>query len=102
MSAYRSACPTMGGRADIYVGFYEVGLRSLRPGGRLGFICADRWMRNQYGHRLRELGGRVTRVPGAAASSILVSTASWSPTACTEECPEVGPIGHCRMPHRTS
>ena len=30
MSAYRSACPTMGGRSDIYVGFYEVGLRSLR------------------------------------------------------------------------
>ncbi len=55
MSAYRSACPTMGGRADIYVGFYEIGLRSLRPGGRLGFICADRWMRNQYGRRLREL-----------------------------------------------
>ncbi|MGH3927656.1 MAG: Eco57I restriction-modification methylase domain-containing protein, partial [Pseudonocardiaceae bacterium] len=55
MSAYRSACPTMGGRADIYVGFYEVGLRTLRPGGRLGFICADRWMRNQYGRRLREL-----------------------------------------------
>lgn len=55
MSAYRSACPTMGGRADIYVGFYEVGLRSLKPGGRLGFICADRWMRNQYGRRLREL-----------------------------------------------
>ncbi|MGQ0716627.1 MAG: Eco57I restriction-modification methylase domain-containing protein [Pseudonocardiales bacterium] len=55
MSAYRSACPTMGGRADIYVGFYEVGLRSLRPGGRLAFICADRWMRNQYGRRLREL-----------------------------------------------
>lgn len=55
MSAYRLACPTMGGRADIYVGFYEVGLRSLRAGGRLGFICADRWMRNQYGRRLREL-----------------------------------------------
>lgn len=55
MSAYRSACPTMGGRADIYVGFYEVALRSLKPGGRLGFICADRWMRNQYGRNLREL-----------------------------------------------
>jgi hypothetical protein len=55
MNAYRRACPTMGGRADIYVGFYEVGLRSLMPGGRLGFICADRWMRNQYGRRLREL-----------------------------------------------
>lgn len=58
MSAYRSACPTMGGRADIYVGFYEVGLRSLKPGGRLGFICADRWMRNQYGRNLRELVAR--------------------------------------------
>ena len=58
MSAYRAACPTMGGRADIYIGFYEVGLRSLKPGGRLGFICADRWMRNQYGRRLRELVNR--------------------------------------------
>ncbi|RFS87212.1 SAM-dependent methyltransferase [Actinomadura spongiicola] len=55
MAAYRSACPTMGGRADIYVGFYEIGLRSLKPGGKLGFICADRWMRNQYGRRLRQM-----------------------------------------------
>jgi adenine-specific DNA-methyltransferase len=54
-SAYRSTCATMGGRADIYIGFYEVGLRSLKPDGRLGFICADRWMRNQYGQKLREL-----------------------------------------------
>ncbi|MFC0544021.1 Eco57I restriction-modification methylase domain-containing protein [Kutzneria chonburiensis] len=58
MNAYRSSCSTMGGRADIYVGFYEVALRSLKPGGRLGFICADRWMRNQYGRNLR---GMVTR-----------------------------------------
>lgn len=53
-AAYRRVCQTMGGRADIFVGFYEVGLRALRPGGALGFICADRWMRNQYGTRLRE------------------------------------------------
>jgi hypothetical protein len=45
----------MGGRADVYVGFFEVGLNSLRPGGKLGFICADRWMRNQYGQRLRNM-----------------------------------------------
>jgi adenine-specific DNA-methyltransferase len=55
MRVYRALCPTMGGRADIYVGFYEVGLTSLKQGGTLGFICADRWMRNQYGRRLREL-----------------------------------------------
>ncbi|MFD7529358.1 Eco57I restriction-modification methylase domain-containing protein [Streptomyces sp. NPDC059849] len=55
MAAYRRACSTMGGRADIYIGFYEVALRSLNRGGQLGFICADRWMRNQYGRRLRQL-----------------------------------------------
>ncbi|MFB6889358.1 Eco57I restriction-modification methylase domain-containing protein [Kitasatospora sp. NPDC056327] len=55
MSAYREACSTMGGRADIYIGFYEVALRSLKPEGKLGFICADRWMRNQYGRKLRQL-----------------------------------------------
>lgn len=53
--AYRDECRTMRGRADIYVGFYEKGLSLLGPEGRLGFICADRWMRNQYGARLREL-----------------------------------------------
>jgi adenine-specific DNA-methyltransferase len=52
--AYRTECTTMRGRADIYVGFYEKGLELLRPGGKLAFICADRWMRNQYGGRLRQ------------------------------------------------
>lgn len=54
-TAYRRACATMGGRADVYVGFFEVALDALRAGGALGFICADRWMRNQYGQRLRAL-----------------------------------------------
>ncbi|GAA3837121.1 Eco57I restriction-modification methylase domain-containing protein [Streptomyces chiangmaiensis] len=55
MKAYRQACPTTEGRADIYIGFYEAGLRKLRQDGKLGFICADRWMRNQYGRGLRQL-----------------------------------------------
>ncbi|MCL3838014.1 Eco57I restriction-modification methylase domain-containing protein [Aeromicrobium duanguangcaii] len=50
---YRELWPTMTGRADIYVGFYERGLRLLSPNGRLAYICADRWMRNAYGARLR-------------------------------------------------
>ncbi|MBU1225991.1 MAG: N-6 DNA methylase [Actinobacteria bacterium] len=53
--AYRRACPTMQGRSDIYVGFIEMGLRLLRSDGKLGYICADRWMRNQYGGALRQL-----------------------------------------------
>ncbi len=50
---YRQLFPTMRGRADLYVGFYEAALRQLRPGGVCAFICADRWMVNQYGEMLR-------------------------------------------------
>lgn len=53
--AYRTECTTMRGRADLYVGFFEKGLSMLGPEGRLAFICADRWMHNQYGERLRAL-----------------------------------------------
>ena len=52
--AYRSMWPTMRGRADIYIGFFEKGLSLLDPEGRLAYICADRWMRNQYGAHLRK------------------------------------------------
>jgi len=56
-AAYRRACPTMGGRADLFVGFYEMGLRALKVDGTLAFICADRWMHNAYGRALRSLVG---------------------------------------------
>jgi hypothetical protein len=55
---YRSTWPTMRGRGDIYVGFIERSLRMLKPRGKVGFICADRWMRNQYGGDLRQLVAR--------------------------------------------
>lgn len=55
MDAYRRRCLTMRGRSDIYIGFIELGLDLLEPAGALGFICADRWMRNQYGAYLRAL-----------------------------------------------
>jgi adenine-specific DNA-methyltransferase len=52
---YRDAYPTMRGRADLYVAFFEAALRQLKEGGTCAFICADRWMRNQYGAELRAL-----------------------------------------------
>jgi len=54
-AAYRRVCPTMRGRSDVYVGFFERGLRLLSDGGALGFIAPDRWMHNQYGAGLRQL-----------------------------------------------
>ena len=52
---YRDLYPTMRGRADLYVAFFEASLRLLKPNGVCAFICADRWMRNQYGTELRRL-----------------------------------------------
>jgi len=53
MEEYRRRYNTIYDRADLYVPFIERSLSLLAPGGRLGFICADRWMKNRYGGPLR-------------------------------------------------
>lgn len=55
MAEYRDRYTTIYGRADLYIPFIERSLRSLSQGGQLGFICADRWMKNRYGGPLRQL-----------------------------------------------
>lgn len=55
LEEYRRRYPTMYDRADLYVPFIERSLRLLGEGGELGFICADRWMKNRYGGPLRAL-----------------------------------------------
>lgn len=54
MSEYRARYSTIYDRADIYIPFIERGLDSLNKSGQLGFICADRWMKNRYGGPLRQ------------------------------------------------
>lgn len=55
MAIYRERYDTIYDRADLYVPFIERSLKLLEPGGTLGFICADRWMKNRYGGPLRSL-----------------------------------------------
>lgn len=55
MAEYRRRYRTIYDRADIYIPFIERSLALLNSGGVLGFICADRWMKNRYGRPLREL-----------------------------------------------
>jgi len=52
---YRLRFHTFYDRADIYIPFIEKSLGSLVPSGVLGFICADRWMKNKYGGPLRKM-----------------------------------------------
>ncbi|MBU2760262.1 N-6 DNA methylase [Acidithiobacillus sp. RW2] len=55
LAEYRGRYQTMYDRADIYIPFIERSLSALAKGGSLGFICADRWMKNRYGGPLRSL-----------------------------------------------
>ena len=55
LAEYRSRYTTVYDRADLYIPFIERSLRLLKKGGVLGFICADRWMKNRYGGPLRAL-----------------------------------------------
>lgn len=55
---YRRRFFTLYDRADLYIPFIERSLRLLAKGGKLGLICADRWMKNRYGGPLRALVSR--------------------------------------------
>jgi hypothetical protein len=41
------------GKTDIAMPFMEMGVRQLRPGGRLGFIIQNRFFKTEYGERTR-------------------------------------------------
>ncbi len=58
LTAYRRQFGTLTHRADLYVAFIERGLELLAPTGRLAFICANRFAKNQYGAALRKLIAR--------------------------------------------
>jgi Eco57I restriction-modification methylase/Putative RNA methylase family UPF0020 len=41
------------GDADIYVYFYELGIRLLKPGGWMSFVVTNKWFKADYGEPLR-------------------------------------------------
>lgn len=54
---YRKKFGTFSHRSDIYIAFFEKGLNILKNNGVLSFICSNRWIKNQYGEKLRKLIG---------------------------------------------
>lgn len=52
---YRRQFSTLTDRADLYIAFFQQGLRLLSEDGVLAFICANRFAKNQYGAELRRL-----------------------------------------------
>ena len=50
---FQNAYESFHGMADLYVYFYELGIRVLKPGGLLSFIVTNKWMKAGYGEPLR-------------------------------------------------
>lgn len=53
LSIYKRLFHTFHYRADLYILFFEKTLKSLRNGGHHCFICSNRWLKNEYGKKLR-------------------------------------------------
>lgn len=53
--ALRAGYAAYDGMADLYVYFYEQGLRLLRPGGRMSYVVTNKWLKAGYAEALREL-----------------------------------------------
>ena len=43
------------GMADLYVYFYEQGLKLLKPGGRMSYVVTNKWLKAGYAEALRDL-----------------------------------------------
>jgi hypothetical protein len=54
LNEYRRRFRTLYDRADLYIPFFERALDLLSDDGVLGYICANRWLKNRYGGPLRE------------------------------------------------
>lgn len=53
--ALKASYTSFDGMADLYVYFYEQGLRLLRPGGRMSYVVTNKWLKAGYAEALREL-----------------------------------------------
>lgn len=53
--ALESAYESFAGTADLYVYFYEQGLKLLRPGGRMAYVVTNKWLKAGYAEGLRKL-----------------------------------------------
>jgi hypothetical protein len=60
--AFRQHYECFTGTADLYVYFYEAGIKLLRNGGTFSFITSNKWFRSGYGEKLRGWLAKNTRV----------------------------------------
>lgn len=60
-TGFQHAYECFTGTADLYVYFYERGVKLLKAGGVLSYISSNKWYRSAYGEKLRTWLGQQTR-----------------------------------------
>lgn len=50
---FKAGYSTFAGMADLFVYFYEQGLRLLKPGGRMSYVVTNKWLKAGYAEELR-------------------------------------------------
>ena len=53
--ALAASYATFAGTADLYVYFFEQGLRLVRPGGRVAYVVTNKWLKAGYAEELRAM-----------------------------------------------
>lgn len=51
---YEKHLPSQTARGDIFLPFLDRAFELLRPGGKCGFLCSDRWLYMAFGHKFRK------------------------------------------------
>ncbi len=54
-AALAASHATFAGMADLYVYFFEQGVRLVRPGGRIAYVVTNKWMKAGYAEELRTM-----------------------------------------------
>ena len=54
-AALAASHATFAGMADLYVYFFEQGVRLVRPGGRIVYVVTNKWMKAGYAEELRTM-----------------------------------------------
>ena len=57
----KASCAVYGGVADLYVNFYEQGLRLQKPGGRMSYVVTNKWLKAGHGGRCATWRNTLTR-----------------------------------------
>lgn len=98
---YRGHFQAASGSFDIYVLFLERGIRLLKPGGRLGFICSSKFLKSQYGDKILQVIRRecaVEKIVDLSAQTVFAEATTYPALVVLRKGPGDDPLRYISAP----